>query len=307
MEEYKKKTNTGDDVFIRLQKPKEPAPGTIPDDGQDHSLPRPTAVLLGWFAAKHKNLSKYGAIYEDMGYNVVQVIAPASVVFPLKPQYTAAFTLSLLRIIAADSHLTNGGIVFMMFSNGGAINAPHLSRMFTGEYQEIIKADDEPAVKTVREAVAGIIFDSAPCYMRSHLGARAINEGLKLPEGIFSKLILFAFTLWSLLQRLFIINLPLYFWTGLRRAEYLCPELYIYSTADHLSDIPSLEALVEERKQQGKEVRVFRVEDAGHVMILRNHHQKYVDTIRAVNDWGVNPYRSKAGLRPWLLQENDKS
>lgn len=307
MEEYKKKTNTGDDVFIRVQQPRAPPPGTTPDDGRDHAVPPPTAVLMGWFAARHRNLAKYGSIYEDMGYNVVRVIAPASVVFALKPQQTAVFTLSLLRIIAADDRLTKGGLVFMMFSNGGAINAPHLSKMFAGEYREIIKADDEPVVKVVKEAIAGIIFDSSPCYMWAHLGARAINQGLHVPEGFLAKLVYAAFAFLCFLQRLFIVNLPLYFWTGIRNADYLCPEQYLYSTVDRLSDVPALEALIEERRQKGKDIRVFRVEDSDHVMLLRNHPGKYVETIRAVNEWGVNPYRTRVGLKPWTLSDKDKS
>lgn len=306
MEQYKKKTNTGDDVFIRVQQPRAPPPGTTPDDGRDHAVAPPTVVLMGWFAAKHKNLAKYGAIFEDMGYNVVQLVAPASVVFPIKPRQTAVFTLSVLRIIAADDRLTKGGLVFMKFSNGGAACAPHLSKMFAGEYREIIKADDEPVVKVVKEAIAAVIFDSSPCYLHVHLGARAINEGLRVPEGFLSKLVLAVFALLCWLQRIFIVNLPVYYWTAIRNADYLCPEQYLYSTSDDLMDAPTLEALIEERKQKGKDIRVFRVDDSAHVMLLRNHPEKYVETIRAVNEWGVNPYRTRVGLKPWTLNDKDK-
>lgn len=307
MEEYKKKTNTGDDVFIRIQRSCPPPPASTIDDSQDHALHPPTAVLLGWFAAKHKNLSKYSALYERMGYNIVQLVAPPSVIFPVKPQNTAVFVLSLMRIIAADERLNKGGLVFMMFSNGGAICAPHLSMMFAGEYRDLIKADDEPVVKTVKDAMAAVVFDSAPCYMHVHSAVKAISDGLMIPHGVLRWLLHLMFATLRMLQTIFVVNYPFFFWNGVRNADFLCPEQYLYSAKDPLVDVDRLDALIEERKRKGRDIRVFRVDEADHVKLLMVHSENYKRTIQAVNEWGINAYRERRGLTPWLLDHEPLS
>eukprot|EP00177_Eucheuma_denticulatum_P003475 GFKZ01006279.1.p1 GENE.GFKZ01006279.1~~GFKZ01006279.1.p1 ORF type:complete len:307 (-),score=50.68 GFKZ01006279.1:681-1601(-) len=306
MGEYKKKTNTGDDVFIRVQ-PSICACLPSLNGTHDFSSVHPTAVLLGWLGAKHKNLAKYSSIYEEMGYNIVQVVAPPSVVFALKPRNTAVFVLSLLRIIAADDRLNKGGIVFMMFSNGGAICAPYLARMFAGNYGDIVKADDEQIVKTIKDAMAAVVFDSSPCFMHIMNGARAINEGLRVPEGLFRWLVCLLFAALVSLQSIFVLNLPKCFWNGVRSADFMCPEQYLYSAKDHLLDVDRLEALIEERRQMGREIRAFRVEDAEHVMILRSCREKYTEKIRAVNEWGVNAFRRRRGMNLWNLDETPQA
>lgn len=284
MEEYKKKSNFGTDVFIRIH------PNAV-----DDSHP-PTAILLGWFAAAPKNVAKYSTLYEANGYNTVHLVAPASVVFPFNPRTTSNFLLSILRILHADDRLTRGGLVFHMFSNGGAVMAPHLSKFLSGG--AVLKADDEIVVRTIRDAICGVIFDSCPAYLHVSLGAAAITEGLKIPPGFLARCVALAFAFMCWVQRVFFCDLQRVFWTGVQTADYTCPELYVYSTADHLMDAKSLEALIEERRHRF-EVRVLRVEDSEHVMIMRRYPDKYVEMVRGVNEWGVNAWRRRNGMKEW--------
>lgn len=294
MEIYKKKTNTGDDVYVRIQ----------PNSSRPSSSVPPTAVVLGWLASKPKIVAKYTALYEQMGYNTVQTTAPFSVVFPVTPRVTAKFLLSILRILTSDTRLTDGGIVFHMFSNAGAVNAPHLARMFAGDYRDFIKVDDEIVVKKIKDSIAAVIFDSAPVYIRIHLGACAITEGLGFKESsVVGVIITIMFTILCLLQRL-LINLPRDFWNDIRNAQYMCPELYIFSQIDHLLDVTALEDLIAERRQTGHDVRVWSVTDADHVSILRKHPSLYRRTIYSVNEWGVNVWRKNVSLSPWILSSD---
>lgn len=299
-----KKTNTGDDVFITVQERLHP-PGTNTDVGRDAAHP-PTVVLFGWLGARHRHLSKYSNLYKEMGYNTVQLVAPASVVFAMTPRSVAVFLLSVLRIIAADDRLTKGGLVFMMFSNGGARCAPHLSDMLNGKCGDLLKADDELVVKVVKDSIAAIIFDSSPAYIHTHLGASALNRGLGIQNEFLKMVVAVCFFLMCLFQRIFVVNLQQVFWTDVRNAEYLCPEQYIFSTADPLIDPMKLEALIEERRRNNKEVCVFRVEDADHVSIFRKHPEKYAEVLRGMNEWGVNVYRRRVGLEPWSLKCGDQ-
>lgn len=329
MDEYKKKTNTGDDVFVRIQPQSEKA--TVP------TSPVPTAVVLGWLASKPRHVTKYTALYERMGYNTVQTTAPFSIVFPFTQRPVAIYFLSILRILASDDRLTEGGIVFQMFSNGGAGNAPFLSNFFhidnlpcsiqeqpitdidprtteqptttspsskmtvSSDFFNFVKTDDLIVISKIKKVHAAVIFDSGPVKLRIHLGYRAINEGLGINGTFLAYIVACLFTCLCLFQRLFISN---YFWNGVRNASYVCPEMYIYSHMDHLLDIPALEALIEERKQKGCDIRVFDVEDAPHVSIFRNYPKKYNDVIQSVNEWGINEWRRRNSIQLWTIPEH---
>ena len=288
MEEYKKKTSTGDDVFSRVH--------------NVSSAPRPTAVLLGWLGSTHKNVAKYAAIYERMGYNTVRLVAPISIVFSLRQRTTSYFLLSLLRIIAADERLFSGGIVFMMFSNGGAILAPHLTRFFAG-VSHYVHADDELVVKTIKDSISAIVFDSAPCYLHNRSGANAIITGMNVPSGLLSWMVIFIFTCLAVMHKILVMDLPKFFWEGLKNGDYLCPEQYIYSTKDVLLDAPMLDDLIEYRRREGRDLQVFRVDDAAHVKIMIKHTEKYIETLHSVNRWGVNRWRKRTGLPDWDIDE----
>lgn len=301
MEEFKK-TNTGDDVFITIQD-SSPSPQTNPINPS----PPPTVVLMGWLGAHHRHLSKYASLFREMGYNTVQVIAPPSVVFAISPRTVAVFLLSILRIVAAEDRLTKGGLVFMWFSNGGARTAPHLAEMMAGQCGDLLQADDELVVKVIKDSIAGVLFDSSPVYIHPHLGGKALNRGLGIRNRFLQMVVSFCFTLMCLIQRIFVVNLPVVFWDSLHRADYRCPEQYVYSTADPLMDAPSLDKLIEDRKACKKEVYVFKVEDCDHVSIFRKYPEKYKEVLRGINEWGVNVYRERVGLEPWCLKSNNSS
>lgn len=304
MDEYKKKSNSGDDVFVSIQ----PSAGQTP--------PPPTAVVLGWLSSKPKHVAKYAKLYQDMRYNIVQTTASHSVVFPLTMRTTAIYFLSVLRILASDDRLTAGGVVFHVFSNGGAIVAPFLSTMFhlsdpdklgtlsafPKDFFNFVKSDNLIDIEKVKKSHAAMVFDSAPVSLRISLGWKAIVEGLGLNDSILSYVIAFFFTAACLIQRVFICNLPHQFWTGIRNASYVCPELYIYSRMDHLLDVTSLEALIKERAQKGKNVRVWDVDDAEHVSLLRKYPDKYREVVQSVNDWGTNEWRKRNSLPDWTFE-----
>ncbi|PXF50004.1 Transmembrane protein 53 [Gracilariopsis chorda] len=290
VEEYKKKTNTGDTVIIRILNPS--------------STSAPTVVVLGWLGASIKHLAKYAAVYESMSYNTVCLSCPPSVVFAMRPIASAKFLLSALRILAADDRLTAGGLVFHKLSNAGATVSPHLSDFFAGASSDLVKPDDQVVVNKCKQAIAAVVFDSAPAYMHTELGAGALIQALRVPPGVLSNIVAALYALYAWFQRIFVMDVPVFFWQGVTNARYLCPEQYIYSAADRLLDSVSLEALIERRRGDGVDVRgVFRVEDSDHVLILRKHPEKYTEIIRALNEWGVNAWRRRNRVKEWTLSQ----
>lgn len=289
-EEYKKRSNTGDDVYVRIR------------NDADEKTVVPTAILFGWLGSKPKHVSKYANLYENMGYNVIYTTAPASVTFPLAPRIVTKYVLSVLRIIASDRRLLRGGLVFHMFSNGGAMCAPFLARLLMGNFEHVVHSDDKVIIKTVRDVISGIVFDSGPVNLRNDLGADAICHSLGITNYVLRLLVWMLFTLVCFLQQVFIVDLRKEFWDAINAAEYFCPEVYIYSRVDKVLDVTALETLIERRKQTGHDVRTFAVEEGGHVRILSLHPHHYSETLKQLNDDGLNTWRTNHQLPAWSVK-----
>lgn len=283
---YKKRSNVGGEVIVR-----------VVEDAADE-VPAPTVVLFGWFGAKLKHVGKYAAKWEELGCSTVCCVAPTSVVFSFNHRHVPPFFLSVLQIVAADSRLTSGGVVLQFFSNGGAVCAPVLAQLLAGRLRESVPADAEPAVRAVSDALAAVVFDSAPCYMHEGMGGNAFAVGLGAAADSWLAFLLRAvFVLHSWLQRLLYGDVAIRYWTALRDADYKCPELYIYSDADALTDSARLQALVHERRARFKDkVHEMRVEAASHVRILLRYPDEYKAELEGVLEWGVNEWRRRKDL-----------
>lgn len=288
-EEYKKRSNTGDDVHVRIRK------------DSDEKTTVPTAILFGWLGSKPKHVSKYANLYEKMGYNVMYTTAPASVTFPLAPRIVTKYVLSVLRVVASDRRLLRGGLIFHMFSNGGAMCAPFLARLLMGNFEHVVHSDDKVIVKTVRDGISGIVFDSGPVNLRNDLGADAICNSLGITNYFLRLFVWMLFTLVCFLQQVFVVNLPKEFWDGITAAEYFCPEVYIYSRVDKVLDVTALESLIERRKQTGHNVRTLVVNDGEHVRILSSHPDRYSEILKQLNDDGLNAWRTNRQLPTWSV------
>lgn len=281
VETYKKRANTGDDVFVRV----------IESGGN----PAPTAVLFGWFGAKPRHVTKYAMHWEALGCSTVVVVAPTSVVFSLNHRNIPPFVLSVLGIVASDARLLSGGLITHFFSNGGAVCAPVMATLLSGGLRERVPADAERSLRQVRAALAAVVFDSAPAYMHLHAGINAFTTGLGVRRGTWVAALLRAvFIALSWLQRLVYGDVANRFWTAVRTADYQCAEVYIYSRADILADSEMLEALIKERlKRFPERVRQMCVDDAIHVKIMLKYPSQYVEQMKGVLSWAVANWKAE--------------
>ena len=281
VESYKKRSNVGGEVLVRVL--------------EDSSEPAPTVVLFGWFGAKLKHVGKYAQRWEALGCSTVCCVASTSVVFSLNHRNVPRFLLSVLSIVAADRRLLDGGIIMQFFSNGGAVCAPVLSALFAGKMRDLVPSDAERTVKAIQSSLAAVVFDSAPCYMHEHMGADAFMLGLGVTPGTWlASIIRAVYMFWTWLQHAWYGDLATRFWLGVRDADYGCPELYMYSTDDPLTDAARIEALIIERRASCKHaIYEMKVESASHVKIMLRYPDEYKCQLEGVLDWGVANWRKK--------------
>lgn len=290
-ETYVMKTCVGTDVTI-----------TITDESA------PTALLLGWFGATPRSLSKYASLYRSLGYNTLQTAAPPSVVFSLSHASIPPYLLSLLRILASDPRLLSNGLVLAAFSNGGACVLPSLAAALSPTAPSPKgHPGDAAAAAAARAALSALVLDSAPAFPSPVALGRMLARGLGLARRPWAAAVIergMRAVCW--LQDWMHGDVRGGAWRAVRGAAYPCPELYMYSAADDLVDAEALDELVSYRKRERLgEVRVWRVGDAPHVQLLRTHRAQYVETIRGVNEWGVNAWRRRQGFPNWLLPPLD--
>jgi Eukaryotic protein of unknown function (DUF829) len=185
----------------------------------------------------------------------------------------------ILRFISViDEGDMSRPILFYVFSNGGGFILEQIDFLLTAKNK---KNNLMPLSRQESSwfNVAGVIFDSAPCYMHFHIGARALGEGKSFPLK-FILAIIFAF---SMLVG-FVLHpfWPQRYW---KHMTNLSPNLgkatlYLYSEDDPLCDYSLLKNLIETRQAAAegdgsKVVKAHCWKSSQHVGHLRCHPKEY--------------------------------
>ena len=244
----------------------------------------PTHVILfGWMGAQRRHVSKYADMYAAApGENFRTTIAiadPADIMLIRRDQLVE-YGVGILEQVEADSQ-DDGPIVVHCFSNGGVFVWNFLLRLAHGLDPPPASISEEQValIKRVCERVDAEIFDSAPCYLLLRSGVSAIDVGLA-GNGFARISLKIAFLLGAGLQAL-VDKLrgrpaePERYWERVTASPCSARQLYIYSDADPICDVPALEALIEARAARGIQVSTLHFETSNHVAHFRVHPDEY--------------------------------
>uniref|UniRef100_A0A383WCI3 Transmembrane protein 53 n=1 Tax=Tetradesmus obliquus TaxID=3088 RepID=A0A383WCI3_TETOB len=226
---------------------------------------RPLVVLLGWYGASDKHLAKYSRLLAGHGYGSVRgTMSGAAIFLPLMwPR--VAFATALLELL--DGLGEEQQLVFYVFSNGGAFPLEQVDALL-----------QQQRFSHLSSRIAGVIFDSAPCYMHPTTGAEAIGIGCNLPVRVLAWLLFYALVLLGC----FVAPLrPWQYWRSMRQLRMAGGRcLYLYSADDPLCDAAKLDELVAARKQQyGAAVAAKKWQHSKHVGHLLCHADEYTKEV----------------------------
>ena len=161
-------------------------------------------------------------------------------------------------------------IIVHCFSNGGGfVYAEHLREWEAGRTTTL-----DPS------RIAGLVYDSAPAYLHTQAGARAVTESL--PPGLLRTVLYYAFLggmhVWNAVAG---DRGATGFWHVVTTAPALGPELYVYSQDDAITSAPELRELVQTRGAAGVPVSSLVLASSPHVTHLRTAPATYAATVGA--------------------------
>lgn len=238
---------------------------TISSVESDHA---PFVVLMGWVNCDHKYLAKYSDLLSKNGYSSLRTIQPTLTGFSVAEAPRRLWASNILDYLLERQKMQRRSIVFWQFSNGGC-----------WVFEQIVALVQAQArYEPIKNAMAGLIFDSAPCVMTVTSGRAAISEGTSFP---IKQLLQAAFLIMTLLTFALVGNTPKRFWNRMLDEKLAVPRLYLYSTDDKLCDAKELETLLDRKQQQGLDLRVKRWDKSAHCAHLRKHPDEYIAEVQA--------------------------
>ncbi|EKX48471.1 hypothetical protein GUITHDRAFT_162375 [Guillardia theta CCMP2712] len=248
--------------------------------------PPAVIVLFGWFGAPQKHLLKYAEMYQHKTCGVIiRTTASSSDIMLRKKENLARHGMEAIRRAAAgiESLGEEARVYVHCISNGGTFlwDAVKDKMIKSLQNQEHSADPDAAVLRLIHSRLAGEIFDSAPCYISTTIGLRAIRLTV---QGFIPRLLVqLFFLLHVLVESLYIIltfqkHIPEAWWDSLIQNPIRCKQLFLYSDADSLLDRDQLQLLIESRRENGVSVQERLFHGAGHVQLLRNDPQEYTKT-----------------------------
>ncbi|CAM6043584.1 unnamed protein product, partial [Sphagnum compactum] len=286
------------------------------DDSSVASAKKPalTVVLLGWLGAQQKHLKKYAEWYNARGIHAVTFVVPMTDVLTFKvggkaEEHVDRLAHHLALWLTEQGEHANGiegekQLMFHTFSNTGWLTygvileklqerGDHLLGKIKGcVVDSAPAADPDPQVwasgfsaallkkrssatkeaALVNETKEGVTFEGSQKGVLSNTEVE--------PNGVEAALLSVLAGFFSVFLKLPAISERLSkVVTTLSKQQPQCPQLYIYSTADKVIPVKSVEAFIEQQRKAGHVVRSCNLQSSPHVDHFRSHPQLYSEQL----------------------------
>ncbi|GMR35227.1 hypothetical protein PMAYCL1PPCAC_05422 [Pristionchus mayeri] len=237
-----------------------------------------TVFLFGWAGCKDRYLAKYSAIYEQAGYTTIRYTMP---IVQVRGYFSyKLFAKQFYERVFADGTLKPDQIVWHVFSMNGC-------SMWTALWGQLLKLKRDDII----EASKGVIFDSAPAFVRPDQSARAISMS-SLPAPEFNAAVRESYRAALLLYfashhamvwlrshvepRVWEKNFS---YCHLQEMEIPKNALFIYSEADEICSAESIEKIIDRQAaKDDTEIHSLKLPASPHCAHLRTHPDTYTAT-----------------------------
>ncbi|KAL5760602.1 hypothetical protein ACOSP7_019117 [Xanthoceras sorbifolium] len=293
-------TSAAPDVLYRWHLPEPNAIDVYETSDCSFVKSRTVVVLLGWLGAKQKHLKRYAEWYNSKGYHVITFTFPMAEILSYQVGGKAEQNIDLLVNHLSDwleeEHGKN--LIFHTFSNTGWLTY--------GAVLEKFQKQDPSLMERIR----GCVVDSAPVaapdpqvwasgfsaafLKKQSVATKGVNTneldtdvlvdskavGEPKPAVTETALLLILEKFFAVVLHLPTVNRRLSDILGLLSSgQPSCPQLYIYSSADRVIPVESVESFIEEQRRAGREVRACNFVSTPHVDHFRNDPQLYTSQL----------------------------
>ncbi|CAM6008141.1 unnamed protein product, partial [Sphagnum balticum] len=286
------------------------------DDSSVASAKKPalTVVLLGWLGAQQKHLKKYAEWYNARGIHAVTFVVPMTDVLTFKvggkaEEHVDRLAHHLALWLTEQGEHANGiegekQLMFHTFSNTGWLTYGVILEKLQERGDHLLGkikgcvVDSAPAADPDPQIWASG-FSAALLKKRSSATKEAVlvnetKEGVTVegsqkgvlsntevePSGVEAALLSVLAGFFSVFLKLPAISERLSkVVTTLSKQQPQCPQLYIYSTADKVIPVKSVEAFIEQQRKAGHVVRSCNLQSSPHVDHFRSHPQLYSEQL----------------------------
>ncbi|KAL0042970.1 hypothetical protein WJX79_005495 [Trebouxia sp. C0005] len=254
------------------------------------SLQKPLVILIGWLGAKERHFNKYAELWQRMGHKTFGYQPPTNSI--VLPPIGSAKAAEFIRDVQSFQNLhLHQPVIYHIFSNAGFL--------FFGTVLRAIAAADalplSPSQQLTSSAcslqhnmlqpVKGLILDSAPCRLTPSISARGFTAAvlskpaksiqMQHPHLVSAARLLFT----PVLKFPPIANRQDQIWQAWSNTAPLCPQLYLYSSADALIPPSAVQQFQELQKQRGVQVHSKMWIDSAHCEHYRIYPDEYVSQL----------------------------
>ncbi|GMT13682.1 hypothetical protein PFISCL1PPCAC_4979, partial [Pristionchus fissidentatus] len=237
-----------------------------------------TVILFGWAGCKDRYLTKYASFYEQAGYTTIRYTMP---IVQVRGYFSyKLYAKMLYERVFADGTLKPNQVVWHVFSMNGC-------SLWTALWGLLHKMKRDDIISVSK----GIIFDSAPAFVRPDQSARALSmASLPAPEfhaavrETYRGVLLLYFAshhamIWlrsHVESRVWERNFS--YW-HLQEMQIPKNALFIYSDTDEICSSESIEKIIEHQaKKDGAQAHSLKLPNSPHCAHLRSHPETYTST-----------------------------
>lgn len=231
-------------------------------------------VVMGWMGSVDASVAKYSALYENLGLSTLRFTCPTRMLLR-NPNALDALAQDVLDSLGSNT-LAGDPIFFHSLSNGGCLVYLALSRLLSREGHHY---------GPLSLRISGTVFDSAPARIHVTSTVKAFSRALPLESVARVARVAadVAAPVTRVLDRVYdrkgrssrIVR-------EMVDDEMGCRQLFLYSTADSITDHEPIDELVAERRRKGIDVRAVRWNDSEHVAHFLSHRKEYRDAVASL-------------------------
>ena len=260
--------------------------------------PRALVLVMGWWGARPRQLSKYEDLYQALGCSTVVFAPNPYVILTHSPTLLEQSALNAMQSAVSQhrKECLECPIVIRAMSNGSAFLLERMEAIIAREKQHNQSAPGSKSQSShdsvpsyFARHVRAQIFDSAPIHVdkRIHVIAAegAFSQSHPFVRQLVGAMVSSSYHFprsWTYINKESNYER---FWKNMVHSSFCKRQAFVFSTADSAMNVKAIEDLIRFRKSKTNEkTHVLKLEESTHVQHLKQYPESYKEFISTFLD-----------------------